>query len=775
MRVQTTCVVLVLTALLAVPPALAAGDVFVRGGLPGTFGLTFGPDGMLYVPTFAGVVIVDVSGAGIVGMIPSDTVHPPEDVTFGPDGSLYGSAMFHGDVWRIAPDGSVTAQMIGPGVNPIAFNGDGRMFVSQQWVTDTLWELDPDLTAPPRVVARNLGGVKGMEFGPDGMLYAALMWSGEVVRMGVDAVPVVPEVIAAIPAPFTATFGPDGMLYVVERIGSTIQRLDPTDGSHATHAQLPWGPDNLAFNDEGRLFVSSYSDGALAEILPGGTVVEWIPGGMIFPVGLAVLPRDDGGESLFVGSLFTLREFDVETGEQLSVERFRFDPQGYAGSESVSAAGDALVLTMTFGFMSVKVWDPATRTVLQEYHDVTLPVQAIALGDDLVVVDLGAGAGQARVLRVRDGVGEVLADASDGLVVPLGLATDGSSVWLTDWATGMISTLMEGGEPLPAPVPLAHGLEGPETMAVDLDGSLLVMESIAGRLSRVDPATGSVTPLVSGLQLSGDNDGALMLPPFGSPAGVAVSSSGTVFVAADEANVIFKLTPRSVHLPAASTDGAAGSRWTTDLELHNRGASRAGITVEVLRPGRDNSSPEVVQLELGPGLSARYPDVLDALFELEGTAALRVTSLGGDVMTSARTWTPCGAGGCGQFNPAAGGDEHAGPGDLLHLIQLENTAAHRTNVGLISSTAAPTTARIDLFLADGTAVGTRVVELAPFGFAQVNDLFDSLDTVFVRTSLLDSVGDAFAVVSTSTVGASICAYASVIDNATNDGIFIPAR
>lgn len=778
MRVVRGLTILIAVGLIGavpIPAQVTSNDILVQGGLPGTFGLTFGPDGRLYVPSMAGIFIVDVNGAGIVGMISTDVVHPPEDVKFGPEGSLYGAAMFHGDVWRIAPDGSVTSQMVGPGVNPIAFNGEGRMFVSEPWMTDTLWELDPDLEDPPRMVAQGLGGVKGTEFGADGMLYAALMWTGEVVRIDVDADPVTPEKIAAIPGAFTAKFGPDDMLYVVDRMGFTIQRLDPANGNHTTYAQLPWGPDNLAFNDQGRLFVSSYTDGALAEVMPDGTVVPWIPGNLIMAIGVAVLPRTDGGESVFVGSVFTLREYDAATGAQRSVERFRFPPQGYAGSGPIAAADDKLVLSMHFGIPAVQLWDPATRTVVAEYTDVVGPQQAVEVGGDLVIVDLGAGAGQARLLIVRDGSAEVLADASDGLIVPTGLATNGTDLWVADWATGIIFKVMEQGEPLPAPVPVVQGLQGPEGMALDVEGRLLVVESGAARLSRVDPTSGAVTQLVSGLAVSADGGGAAMMPPYGLLNGIAVSPSGTIYVAADAANAVYRMKPRTVVLPAANAGGHVSSRWSTDLQLHNRGATLAGLTVEVLREGEANTSPEAVRLELAPALSARYPNALEALFDMDGTAALRVTSLGGDVMVSARTWTPCGAGGCSVFTPAASEEDLAGPGRQLRLIQLENTQAHRTNIGLISAAAVSTSIRIELYLADGTLVGTDMVELQPFGFEQVNDVFHSLDEVFVPKSLLDNAADAYAVITTPTAGAAVCAYASVVDNLTNDGIFISAR
>ena len=152
-------------------------------------------------------------------------------MNFGPDGSMYWSQMFTGEIGRMAPDGTVTTQMIGPGVNSIVFSADGRMFVTEPWYTDTLYEVDPALVDPPELLAQGIGGLKNPEFGPDGLMYGALSTQGRVVKIDVDVAPPTVETIADdIPGPFNVKFGPDGMLYVLERTGFTVQRMDPATG-----------------------------------------------------------------------------------------------------------------------------------------------------------------------------------------------------------------------------------------------------------------------------------------------------------------------------------------------------------------------------------------------------------------------------------------------------------------------------------------------------------------------------------------------------------------
>ncbi|MEN8164419.1 MAG: hypothetical protein ABFS37_09840 [Acidobacteriota bacterium] len=64
----------------------------------------------------AGIVVLDVGLGQMVDLIgPERGVNGPEDVNFGPDGSMYWAQMFTGEIARMAPDGTVTTQMIGRG------------------------------------------------------------------------------------------------------------------------------------------------------------------------------------------------------------------------------------------------------------------------------------------------------------------------------------------------------------------------------------------------------------------------------------------------------------------------------------------------------------------------------------------------------------------------------------------------------------------------------------------------------------------------------------
>ena len=69
-----------------------------------------------------------------------------------------------------------------------------------------------------------------------------------------------------------------------------------------------------------------------------------------------------------------------------------------------------------------------------------------------------------------------------GLFYPTGLAATDDDLWVADWATGIVWKIVADGVDLPTPEFVAGGLLSPEGMAVDRDGSLLVVEAGAGRL-----------------------------------------------------------------------------------------------------------------------------------------------------------------------------------------------------------------------------------------------------------------------------------------------------
>ncbi len=766
-------------AALAVPlDAAGPADVFVPGApLPGAFGLRFGPDGMLYVASFGpGVVVLHPETGQMIGLLgPEQGVVGPEDVGFGADGSLYWSEMFTGNVGRRKPDGTVSHQMVAPGVNPLARAADGRLYVSVCWWADALFELDPELADPPRPVLQNLGWLKGIEFGPDGKLYGASVLGGQIVRIDVTRSPATLEPVATgFAAPFTAKFDSAGKLIVNDRPLGNLYRVDPADGSRALIAHLDFGIDNVAIGPGDRLFVSSYSDGIVAEVLADGTLRTLLPGGLIMPSAPAVLQRP-GGESLFVPNMLGMREYDTATGALRSTLRSLFmPPPAFGGASAAAAAGDRLVTAVFFPAPAVQVLDAATGAVVEDYRDFNMPINAVSFQGDLVVVELGTAAGEAKVTRAGAGGRTTLADASMSIFVPVGLAATADDLWVSDWASGMVWQLVADGVRLAPPRPVAAGLEGPEGMAVDRDGTLLVVEASARRLSRVDPATGAVRAVASGLALGMAGFG--VMPPFGFVNGVAVGHDGALYVTAELANAVYRFVPRTSYVAAAAhRTGFGGSTWTTELGIHNPGTVQATYVVELLETGRANTSPAARSFALEGGRSARYADALDTMFAFAGTGALRVTSYDGDLLVTACTANLKGGRWTGQLVEGLAESAALAAGQEARIVHLTNSGTRRTNIGAVNAAGAPIEVAVSLFKGDGTHVGDTTLSLAPYAHVQENDVFNHLASPAVSAAALNAIDDAYAVVTSSTPGARYFAYASVVDNASGGPIHIPAR
>jgi sugar lactone lactonase YvrE len=519
-------------------------------------GIDIGPDGNLYVASVNGqeiAVINKNSGKIIKRFGPASGVLGPDDLVFGPDGTLYWTDILTGYVGRMTQDGQQLGyQFVAPGVNPIAFNDEGRLFVGLDFLGDGLYELDPNLSAPPRPIiiasAANpypLGFLNSFDFGTDGRLYGPLFAAGMVVSVDVDSG------TAPTSDPFTdgtvrvesmgyknpaaAKFDPQGLLTVIDQTGEVfkidLQDLaNPGDNVKTPFTTLQPGLDNMVFAKDGTLYMTNNDEGWVAEILKSKQARIISIGGMIQPEGLAVLPGLNNQDAVFVADLFSMRQFNGTNGQQEKSYKGYLvpvpgDPIELALPMNLSADGNNIIVSSWFS-SAVQVWNP-NDGVLENYT-IPVPIDAIRFKNGIIVSEAIVGG---------------LIWASDQsliakLTVPSGLTTDGETVWAADWATGKIYQLDYNGASLEAPVEVVSGLDKPEGLAVDNEGRLVVVETGASRLTRIDLATGIMTTLAEGLALSTPGLGE---PPTWYFDGVAIGSSGDIYVSGGGTNVIYKV------------------------------------------------------------------------------------------------------------------------------------------------------------------------------------------------------------------------------------------
>lgn len=510
----------------AIEPFEAEGKYMVQGApIHGANGIYFDSDNMLHIASISGreIVVMNPETGEIIERLGVEKgVEGPDDLIIGPDGSIYWTALMTGEVGRLSPDGVKTGQFVAPGVNPITFSDDGRLFVALDFLGDALYELDPDLQDPPRLIAENLGFLNGMDFGPDGLLYGPIFTEGRVVRINVDIDPFAMETVADdFFVPSAVKFDSQGRLHVLDFTGQVI-RVDTETGNREVIATNIPGSDNLAFDSSDRLFVSNTIDGSIKEILPDGEIRQVSQGGIILAAGVTLI--DD---SLYMADLFSLREFDSLTLKPKNIENYLFIPGMITSPITVSSDDNNLIISSWFA-NEVQVWNPEAHAVVESYLDFAVPINAIRFQGDLIVAELGTGS------VVQKSASERVTLAESDIYVPAGLAATDDDLWVGDWATGIIWQIIADGVTLTDPIPVAMGLVGPEGLVVDNDGTLLVVETGAGRVTRIDPATGETNTVMEGLEFTVETTPGS--PPTGMFNGITVGQSGAIYVSGDDTN-----------------------------------------------------------------------------------------------------------------------------------------------------------------------------------------------------------------------------------------------
>ena len=470
----------------------------------------------------------------------ADSVQCPDDLTFGPEGSMYWTDILTGEVGKRTPDGVITKQFVAPGVNPITFSDDGRLFVALDFMGDALYEVDPNFETSPKLIAENIGWLNAMDWGQDGFLYGPVWSKGQVIKVNVDNGDI--EVISdKLKIPAAVKFDSKGRLHVLDQKTGQVSRVNLATGELEEIASAVPGLDNLAFDSEDRLFIAHAQDGSVIEVLADGTIRDVVAGGIIAAGGLTMI-NNQNKESIILADLFSLREIDASDGSIARITRHFIGKPGLISPFTASSDADHIILTSWFG-NEVQIWNYKENNSVEEYRDFAVPLNAISFQGNLIVAELGTKPGAARVVMHSDEGRTNLAGSEDGLAVPSGLASSKGNLWVADWATGKILQLIKEGEKLDSPITVATGLSNPEGLAANVNGDLFVVETGAGRVT----------------QLIKDNDGDMMVkktiannlsigmpaapntPPTWIFSGITVGSDGSVYVADDGGSKIMKI------------------------------------------------------------------------------------------------------------------------------------------------------------------------------------------------------------------------------------------
>jgi sugar lactone lactonase YvrE len=520
-------------------PSLAEGWRMERLTPPsrlfGANGLRTGPDGRIYIAQVTGSQIsaLDVRTGHLETISPKGgDIIAPDDVDFGPRGDLYATEVMDGRVSVRGTDGH-TRVLRGdvPSANGITVH-QGRLFIGECREGGRLLELDLNGGAP-RVLLENVPSPNAMEVGPDGLLYFPVMGANEIWRIDLDGG--MPETVASgLGVPDSVKFDSAGHIVSTQVHSGQVLRIDPRTGEQAVLANLGPGLDNSTFVGD-RLFVSNFT-GEITEILDGGKTQTVLPGGLNWPLDLAV--GSDGNLYVADGTYF----YTLLPDRGLQTVGMLFTP-GYPGFlRGLATAGPGEFVVTTSGGQ-VSRYRPASCEceVLADGFDQLYGV-AIDADDTVAAAELGTG----RVVSIRSGRVEVLAS---GLADPVGVAIAPDGGWLISEAgAGRVVKLAGSGVHT-----VAAELGRPQGILVD-GRQLYIVDADAKSLVAVDLEDATRRTIAAGLPL-GAPPGVVPrplkgLPPFSGPqgpfAGIAAGPDGTLYVSADaDGSVLaFRREPR---------------------------------------------------------------------------------------------------------------------------------------------------------------------------------------------------------------------------------------
>jgi sugar lactone lactonase YvrE len=520
------------------PPTTAPGWSLDRLTSPsrvfGANGLRTGPDGRVYIAQVTGSQIsaLDIDTGAVEAVSPKGSnIVAPDDVAFDDAGRLIATEVMNGRVSVLENGVSRVLRDDVPSANGITFH-NGRLFIGECRHGGRLLELPMDGGAP-RVILENLPSPNAMEFGPDGKLYFPVMDANEIWRIDVDGGGE-PECVAGdLGVPDSVKFDADGHIVSTQVFSGQVLRIDPRTGAQTLLAQLSPGLDNCTFVGSGsgaRLFVSNFT-GEITEILPDGTTRATLPGGLNWPLDLAV--GADGALYIADGTYFYRLTSDGE--KQIAGMLFTPGYPGFLRGLTPSGPGEFLVTTAN-GDVARYRPEASETEVLAGGFDQLYGV-AITPDGAAVVVEQGTG----RVLAIGSGGTTVLAE---GLQTPVGvvIAPDGT-VLVSE--TGRIVKLSGGRAET-----VADGLAQPQGLLIR-DGLLYIVDAGLKEVLAVDLATGARQTIASDLPV-GAPPGVtpkplLGMPPFSGPqgpfAGIAAGPDGTLYVSADADGSVLALRP----------------------------------------------------------------------------------------------------------------------------------------------------------------------------------------------------------------------------------------
>jgi hypothetical protein len=227
-----------------------------------------------------------------------------------------------------------------------------------------------------------------------------------------------------------------------------------------------------------------------------------------------------------------------------------------------------------------------------------------------------------------------------------------------------------------------------------------------------------------------------------------------------------KISAKRFVVPGVAEFDSSFSNFHTDMRIYNGGTSPVDVTLTFTGA----SVPNKVKT-IGAGETLAVDNVLPTLWNITGGGSVVATTANdAQLVLTARTFSrdKSNGGTFGQFIPGVTAADAVGNGDrALQIVQLEESPAFRTNLGLVEVTGNAASVELLAYTPDSKVAARTVVPLGAGEYLQKNGIFKSLGFNNVYNGRITA----------KVIGGTgrVAAYGSVIDNRTTDPTYVPSQ
>ncbi len=238
-------------------------------------GLTVDGD-TLWIASIKGdeILQVRIDDGAIVGRWATNGAGP-DDVALAPDGSVWSTGFTNGDLGRVSDGTYEVATTVEAGINPIAVDAQGVVWIGTYGPGGSLYRLDPGSSTAAPVARATLPDINAFGILDDGTIVAP---AGGIAGPG-SAIAIDPEtgiyetVVEGLPAVAAGATDAEGTPYVLANVTGEVIAIDVEAGTSEVVRTVTEGVpfDNLAFAEDGTLYLSSFTAPTVTEVAPDGT------------------------------------------------------------------------------------------------------------------------------------------------------------------------------------------------------------------------------------------------------------------------------------------------------------------------------------------------------------------------------------------------------------------------------------------------------------------------------------------------------------------------